>query len=197
MNSIICMRKALGRLSKMMALIGMYTLLIATILVSTDVLGRKLLNLSFIGADELSGYALALATSWGTAYALHLGNHIRIDVFHRLIPIRLRAVLDIFSVLSLLVFAGLMTWYIADLTWESWEFGVVANTPLRVPLWMPQLPWLLGFVPFVISAALILVESLMRLYQGDHEGICSLVDGCDHGLEAVYEDAVVAEGEKV
>src|ERR1044071_5538491 len=99
-------------ISRVGAIVGGAMLLIASILICIDITLRYTLSLTLGGADELSGYALAIASAWGFSSALLSRSHIRIDtVYVRLKSIRARALLDLISLGTLLGFFGMVAWH--------------------------------------------------------------------------------------
>ena len=64
---------------------------ISALLISVDVLLRKVFSTSLGGASEISGYVLAVSTTWALALALLDRSHIRIDSLYMLLPTRLSA----------------------------------------------------------------------------------------------------------
>ena len=72
-------------------------LIVSAMYVSVDLVARKLLNLSLVGANEISGYVLGISTAWAFSYALLKRSHIRIDVFYRYLPSRWQAAIDIMA----------------------------------------------------------------------------------------------------
>ncbi len=83
----------------------------SAIYVSIDLIARKIFNTSFVGANEISGYVLAIASSWAFSYALLKRSHIRIDVVYRYFPLRAQAAIDVLSIAALAAFAAIFTWY--------------------------------------------------------------------------------------
>jgi hypothetical protein len=55
-------------------------------------------------------------------------------------------------------------WYMVA---DSLENGSRSITPMRVPLALPQIPWLLGWIFFLFSGFLISLVALKRMLQGD------------------------------
>src|SRR5262245_36327103 len=92
------------------ALVGGLLLLAAAVIIGVDIILRYTISRSIGGADELSGYALAIATAWGLSFTLLHRAHIRIDSLYELFPAWIRAALDVTSVLTFLLFMGLTTW---------------------------------------------------------------------------------------
>ena len=64
--------------------------LASVLLICFDVLVRKFFGFTTGGADELSGYAFAISTSWSLAFVvLHRGN-VRVDALYQLLPAGVR-----------------------------------------------------------------------------------------------------------
>ncbi len=57
-------------------------LLVASILICIDITLRYTMSVTLGGADELSGYALAISSAWGFSSALLSRSHIRIDTVY-------------------------------------------------------------------------------------------------------------------
>ncbi len=146
-------------------LIGLMLLACAAF-VLTEIVIRKL-GSSLGGTDEISGYVMAIATSWGMAFTLLELGHVRIDFLRTRAKAGIRALFDIFSMVVLSVTVTL----IAFRSWPVVERSLAnesrANTPLETPLALVQIPWFLGWVWFAIVAWLTLVAALMLILRGD------------------------------
>jgi TRAP-type mannitol/chloroaromatic compound transport system permease small subunit len=88
--------------------------------------------------DEISGYLLALAATWGFAFALRTGGHVRVDVMFPYLARRLRTAADVLAQLLMAAFAGLVAWKIWALVQDSLESDARSSTYLLTPLWVPQ-----------------------------------------------------------
>jgi len=172
---LTALRLQLARVAQGAALAGLYLLLLVAILVSADVLARKLLGVAFVGADELAGYAMAVATSWALAFAFFQGSHIRVNVLTMTLGVRARAWLDALAVWAIAVMVGLLAWQVWALAFDSWTYGSVSNTPLRVPLWLPQSLLLAGVLLFLVSALVVLAETAVLLRRGQHAVVVRLL----------------------
>ena len=144
---------------------------LAAFVISIDVLLRKLFSITLGGASEVSGYVLAVSTSWSLALALLDRVHVRIDTLYVLLPVRVCALLDILGLLAFMVFAGFVTWQGWILFAQSAELGSRALTPLETPLAIPQFLWLLGFAFFFVVMALLLARALGALATGRIEDV--------------------------
>ena len=166
--------RALERVSRIAVWIAGGMMLGTVGLVSAEVALRKVLNMSFGGADELSGYAYAIASSWAFAFALLSRDHIRIDVVYVVFPARVRAALDMIALASLGAFAVTLAIYAWQALSFSLEMGATANTPLATPLWIPQALWLLGFILFLVVLAVQFARSARAVARGDLEMLRSI-----------------------
>ena len=173
---IIKTRAGLQRIARWAALAGLYVLFLTALLVSADVIVRKVFGIAFVGADELGGYALALATSWALAYAFFEGSHIRVNVFHMNLAARPKALLDVLAVLVTAALVGMLAWQVWIVAFDSWVFDGVSNTPLRVPLWIPQSIFLSGIFLFLGSAVVVALESLMLVAKGSYAQAIELIE---------------------
>jgi TRAP-type C4-dicarboxylate transport system permease small subunit len=152
---------------------GLVTL--AAVIISVDVLMRKLFDTTLGGASEISGYVLAVSTTWALALTLLDRAHVRIDSLYTLLPTRICAVLDILALLSFMVFAGFLTWQGWIMFAQSASLNSHSLTPLAIPLAIPQLLWVAGFAFFFVVMLLLLVRALTALATGRFEDVQRLL----------------------
>jgi TRAP-type C4-dicarboxylate transport system permease small subunit len=172
------------RLARAGALGGGLLILAAALLVSVDVTLRKLANTTLGGADELSGYALAIGSTWSFAFVLLARGHVRIDALVQHLPRKLAAACDLIAIVALLVFASLIAWHGAGVLAQSWDLGARSNSSLAVPLAVPQALWWIGYAGFVVCAALLLLRALAAMLAGDFAEANRLI-----GARSIEEEA--------
>ncbi len=166
------------------ALAGGLLMLVAAVLVSVDVLLRKLASVTLGGADELSGYALAIGSTWSFAFVLlHRGN-VRIDALYQHLPRVLAAACDLLAISALLGFVSLVAWHGSDVLAQSWTLGARSNSALAVPLVVPQALWWLGYAWFVLCGVVLLLRSLLAFGAADWAGVNRLI-----GARSIEEEA--------
>jgi TRAP-type C4-dicarboxylate transport system permease small subunit len=102
--------------------------------------------------DEISGYLLALAATWGFAFALRTGSHVRVDVMFPYMARALRTAADVVAQLLMATFAGLVAWKIWTLVLDSLETDARSSTYLLTPLWLPQGILGIGFSLLALAA---------------------------------------------
>lgn len=162
------------KISSICALFSGILLLMAIGLIGVDVVLRKAFSISVGGADELSGYALAICISWSLGYALLHKAHIRIDVLYCKLSNKIKSILDILSLLSLIAFMTPLTYFAFHVLSVSVARGSTANTPLQTPMWIPQGLWLMGFMAFLVTTAIVLFATVYYLLKGDFESAQSV-----------------------
>lgn len=121
---------------------------------------------SFGGTDEISGYVMAVATSWGMAYTLLELGHVRIDFLRTQLPQRGRAVMDLFSMLVLAAVVTLVAWQCWPVLANSIANGSTANTVLATPLAWVQWPWFAGWAWFAATSWITLLAAAVMVLEG-------------------------------
>lgn len=195
MRRVFAVAEAASRLG---AYIGCTLLIIAAVLVGFEVVARKIFHFSLQGADELTGYALAISSAWGFSYALFSRSHIRVDAVYILLPRRVQAALDIVSLLSFAALVGMISWRGWQVVQETVRLDAHSSTPLRTPLIYPQSIWLAGIVFFLISIVILLAVTLQAMLRGDYAearrlaGAPSVQDEVDEELHTASTEAAPA-----
>ncbi len=140
---------------------------LGAIVVSIDVLMRKLFAVTLGGADELSGYALAIGSAWAFSFALLERVNVRVDALYQRFSPRMAGLFDIFALLALAIFVGVVTWFGFDVAWTSLTRGAMSNTQLKTPLWIPQGLWFFGMAFFFSTLALLMARSVQAWLSSD------------------------------
>ena len=189
------LQSAAEGISRVGAIVGGAMLLVASILICIDITLRYTMSITLGGADELSGYALAISSAWGFSSALLSRSHIRIDtVYVRIKSISARALLDLISLATLLGFFGMVTWYGWGVVKQSWDSSSRSLSAIEMPLVIPQGLWFAGLLFFVALSTLLLVRGLLAFLSGNYAGLFALIGSKLALAEAEEEIAAVAHG---
>ena len=146
----------LRRLNRLVAILVGVMLMLCAGTVLLDITLRQI-GTSLGGTDEISGYVMAIATSWGMAFTLLELGHVRIDLFRSRLPARGRAVMDLFAMLVMTVTITVVAGRCWPVVANSLANNSAANTPLETPLALVQIPWFAGWVWFAVMAWLTLI----------------------------------------
>lgn len=152
----------LRRINRAVALLVGAGLLLCAAFVLTDIIMRQV-GTSLGGTEEIAGYAMALATSWGMAFTLMELGHVRIDLLRSRAGGFGRSLFDVFSMIvmsGVVIFIAIKAWPVVE---RSLANGSRANTPLETPLALVQLPWFAGWVWFALMSSLVTLAALALL----------------------------------
>lgn len=147
----------------------------ASFMIAIDVVSRKFFSVSIGASSEVSGYVLAIGTSWALALALLDRAHVRIDSLYMLLPVRLCALLDMIALASFMVFAAFTTWQGGKVLANSITVDAHSLTPLATPLAIPQALWVAGFALFSAVLLLLFVRATMLLARGRWQDVQRLL----------------------
>ena len=142
-------------------------ILLAAFVVSFDVTIRKLFNISLGGADEFSGFALAIGSAWAFGFALLERAHVRIDSIYTILPRPVCAALDILGLTVFGIFMTLMAWQGTGVFMESVRNSTVTLSTIAWPLRYPQFMWIAGLWWFVVIVVLLWIRAVLTIVRGD------------------------------
>ncbi len=181
------------RLSQWGLWFGGALVLLAAILIGVDVVLRVVFNRSIGGADELSGYALAIGTVWSLGAALLDRAHIRIDSLYILFPTPLRLALDVMGLVLFIAFFALVTWHGIGVLQQSIQSGSHSQSALETPLIIPQVLWIAGLVAFLVTGLVLLIHALILAMRGDASAMAKAI-GTKSAEEEVEEEIAALKG---
>ena len=199
MNSVGIMLRALGRLRlaqaaihRVMGHVAGWVFVFCAFFIAGDVIGRNFFGVSSQSSVELTGYMLALGTTWALGHTLVERCHVRIDIIIQRLPPNARYGLHIVSLALLVVFVGFIAKGAIDLVAESWLFQATDISLLRVPLVIPQGLWAIGFGMFFLLATTMLVECIVLFGVGRGRDVERMLHARSYDEEAA--EAIAAAG---
>jgi TRAP-type C4-dicarboxylate transport system permease small subunit len=134
-----------GRLLDALVVAACALLLLMTVMIGTDVFSRNLGGGGVPVSNEISEDILYLMTLLVAPWLLRQGQHIRVDIILRILPVRVAWLLewlgDIVGLLCCLYFV----WYGLLITAASYRAGSINIKTLVTPEWWTLAPLPLGF----------------------------------------------------
>ena len=173
--------------------IGGLLFIIAAAIVCVEIVIRKTVGATIGGADEISGYVLAVASAWAYGFALLERAHIRIDTFYVIMPVRVAALLDIIALLAFLGFFALVTRYGFEVLYQTISLGSRSMTPLQTPLVVPQSLWFAGLCTVVVTASLLILRAGYLFISGNLRHVQLLIGSRSVKDEIMLNQVVTAE----
>ena len=146
-----------GRLLDILVIAASILLLIMTVMIGADVVSRNLGG-GIAASNELSEDILYLMTLLAAPWVLRQGQHIRVDILLRALPVRIAWVLEWISDIVGLLCCLYFVWYGFLITLASYEAGSVNIKTLVTPEW-----WTLA--PLPVAFALLGIEFLFRMHR--------------------------------
>ena len=157
--------------TRIVSLIFGCMLLLMSIMISIEIIARKFFGFSLQGADEISGYIMAVISCLAAGVAVIGRTHVRIDILYGIMSRKLKAAINFISMLSVAVFAIILTYTAYPVVMDSIEYNSTAPTPLSTPLIYPMIPWLLALSIFTIVSICYSIKAIRFLARGDLDGL--------------------------
>ncbi|MGH8687586.1 MAG: TRAP transporter small permease [Burkholderiales bacterium] len=103
------------------------------------------------GADDIVGWLCAASAFLALGYTFRRGELVRVGLLldHLRPAARRRA--EIAALGAAVLVVGYILWSASSFVWESWRFGEVAQGLIQIPIWMPQMSFVLGALVFFIA----------------------------------------------
>jgi TRAP-type C4-dicarboxylate transport system permease small subunit len=162
-------------------------LTVSACVIGLDIVLREAFALTIGGANELSGYALAVSSSWGCTVALVHRMHVRIDSVYTRLSARVRALLDMIGLAAFIYFLAFVTFYAWKVLEQSIESNSHSISALGAPLAVPQAVWFAGFVVFLAVASVYLLRAMLAFAKGDLRRVRELLGARSVEEEMAFE----------
>lgn len=151
--------RGLHRLYLASGLLSAASLVLICLLILAQVVARNL-GSTVRDAEEFAAWAMAAAGFFGLPYALHCGAHIRVSAVVRFLPESLHHAMEVLASAIGLALAAYLAWYCTAFVLESFRFNEVSQGLIPVPMWMVQVPMVLGSILLAVAFAERLVQVL-------------------------------------
>ena len=132
------------------------TVALITLLVCYDVVGRNLGLPSLVWVNEITEYALPIATLAAAPWLMWRNQHVRLDLLGAVLSTSSQRRVDRVASLLGLVISLVMVWYAVRMLLDSRQAGSLVMKALVFPEW-----WL--YVPVPIGCALLALECGRRV----------------------------------
>ena len=103
------------------------------------------------GADDIVSWLCAAAAFLALGHTFRHGELVRVGLWLERLAPRARRMMEIWALTITTLFAAYMLWSVSRFIYESWMFNEVAQGLIKVPIWIPQMSFLVGVVIFFIA----------------------------------------------
>lgn len=144
------MRRFLDQLYAISGGLAAACLALICVVMLAQVVGRET-GVLFRGADDITAWLCAASAFLALAHTFRRGELVRMMLVVERLSARLRWRMDVLALVIAAIFTGFMLWSVARFVYESWQFKEVAQGLIKVPIWIPQLSFLVGVLVFFIA----------------------------------------------
>lgn len=101
--------------------------------------------------NDVVAWLCAAAAFLGMAYSFRNGDFVRVTLVLESVPERVRRQLEVLSLAIAAVAIGYLGYWAARFTYESWEFNDIAGNMVAIPIWIPQMSFVVGTAILVLA----------------------------------------------
>jgi TRAP-type C4-dicarboxylate transport system permease small subunit len=103
------------------------------------------------GADDIVAWLCAATAFLALGHTFRRGELVRIGVLIERLPQAARRKVALAALAIALVFVAYMLYAVTRFVYESWKFKEVAQGLIQIPIWIPQMSFVLGAAVFFIA----------------------------------------------
>ena len=131
------------------------------VLMLAQAVGREF-GLLIRAADDITSWLCAAAAFLALGHTFRHGELVRVGLFIDQLGPGLRRIAEIGALTLTALFVGYMAMAVTKFVYESWKFKEVAQGLVKIPIWIPQLCFVVGVLIFFIAVVDELVAVLRR-----------------------------------
>ena len=163
------LRNAVEKGNLLLGYVSGLGILLMGLMLCYEVICRYFFKSPTIWAQETAIYLFIWTMLAGSAYTLQKGKHVRIDLLIEHLSVRTQRILEMITSFVGMVFCAIVSWQAYEMIAASVGYDKVSATLLRVPMWIPQMALLLGFVLLTFQFALIIADRYEQVFGSKKE----------------------------
>lgn len=149
-NNTSGIRKMLDGLYALGGGLASLCVLVILVLMVGASLGRSL-DWRVAWINDVVSWLCAAAAFLGMAYSFRNGDFVRVTLLLEKMSPRIRHGFEAGSLVVASIAISYLGFWAASFTWQSWEFNDIAGNMVAIPLWIPQLSFVIGSAILVIA----------------------------------------------
>ena len=155
------MRRFLDRLYSASGALAALCLASICVLMLAQALGREF-GLLIRAADDITSWLCAAAAFLALGHTFRHGELVRVGLFVDMLKPAARRIAEIAALTLTALFVGYMAVAVTKFVYESWKFKEVAQGLVKIPIWIPQLCFVVGVLIFFVAVVDELVAVLKK-----------------------------------
>jgi TRAP-type C4-dicarboxylate transport system permease small subunit len=105
----------------------------------------------FRGADDIVAWLCAASAFLALGHTFRRGELVRVGIVIDHLPPRVRRPVGIGALSIALAFVAYMAYAVVRFVYESWAFKEVAQGLIEIPIWIPQMSFVLGALVLLVA----------------------------------------------
>jgi TRAP-type C4-dicarboxylate transport system permease small subunit len=115
------------------------------------------------GTDDLVAWFCAAASFLAMAHTFRYGDFVRVTLLMEKLPPNVRRWAEIACLSIGTAFTGYLAWWTVRYVYEGWQFKQMADGLIAIPIWIPQLSFVVGAILLFIAV----VEQFVAVIRGE------------------------------
>jgi len=111
------------------------------------------------GADDIVAWLCAATAFLAPGHTFRHGELVRVGLWLDMLGTRGRWLAELFALGITSAFVAYMLWAVVRFVYDSWQFKELAQGLIKVPIWIPQLCFVVGVLIFFVAV----LDELMRV----------------------------------
>jgi TRAP-type C4-dicarboxylate transport system permease small subunit len=103
------------------------------------------------GADDIVAWLCAASAFLALGHTFRHGELVRVGLWLDMLGTRGRWLAELFALGITSAFVLYMLWAVVRFVYESWKFKEVAQGLIKLPIWIPQLCFVIGVLIFLVA----------------------------------------------
>jgi len=120
------------------------------------------LGILFRGADDIVAWLCAGCAFLALGHTFRRGELVRVGLLIDRLPPRPRRAVGIAALAIAVAFVACMAYAVLRFVYESWQFKEVAQGLIQIPIWIPQMSFVIGVLVLLIAV----VDEFLTLLRG-------------------------------
>lgn len=178
MNIINAIHSVFEKLEKAVFWLGLTAIFLMMLSITSDTIARYVFRHAIDGAFEFTqNYLMVGAVFLSMSYTYKVNGHIRLELFNKLLPQRIKGILFYPNTVLPMMFFALIAYEGWLKTWEAWVgneslVGVVSWPTYLSYVWIP-----LGAGIMVLRLLLELIEQIVKDLSGNNNDVGIISEG--------------------
>jgi TRAP-type C4-dicarboxylate transport system permease small subunit len=103
------------------------------------------------GADDIVSWLCAASAFLALGHTFRKGELVRVGLWLDMLGARARWHAELFALGLTALFVGYMLWAVTRFVYESWKLNEVAQGLITIPIWIPQMSFVVGVLIFLVA----------------------------------------------